>query len=85
MSWFWISGDMSSEFQSQSGFCLIRVECNVHSLRSTSGLTHCQPLYGQHCGVAIFGVLFTVFYADTFACPVLAARGFTRNLKQRYQ
>ena len=35
---FWISGDVSSGFQSQSGFCLIcRGECNVHSPRSTSG------------------------------------------------
>ena len=40
---FWISGDVSSGFQSQSGFCLIRYfcggECNVHSPRSTSGAT----------------------------------------------
>ena len=37
---FWISGDVSSVFQSQSGFCLIRFckgECNVHSLSSASG------------------------------------------------
>ena len=37
---FWISGDISSGFQSQSGFCFIcfcRSKCNVHSLRSTSG------------------------------------------------
>ena len=38
---FWISGDVSSGFQSQSGFCLIRYfcggECNVHSPRFTSG------------------------------------------------
>ena len=37
---FWISGDVSSGFQSQSGFCLIRYfsggECNVHSPRFTS-------------------------------------------------
>ena len=25
-------------------------ECNVHSLRSTSGATRCRPLDGQHCG-----------------------------------
>ena len=25
-------------------------ECNVHSLRSTSGATYCQPLDIQHCG-----------------------------------
>ena len=40
---FWISGDVSSGFQSQSGFCLIRYfcggECNVHSPRFTSGAT----------------------------------------------
>ena len=40
---FWISGDVSSGFQSQSGFCLIcyfcRGECNVHSPRFTSGAT----------------------------------------------
>ena len=40
---FWISGDVSSGFQSQSGFCLIRYfcggECNVHSPRFTSGTT----------------------------------------------
>ena len=38
---FWISGDVSSGFQSQSGFCLIRYfcggKCNVRSPRSTSG------------------------------------------------
>ena len=40
---FWISGDVSSGFQSQSGFCLICYfcggECNVHSPRLTSGAT----------------------------------------------
>ena len=40
---FWISGDVSSGFQSQSGFCLICYfcggECNVHSPRFTSGAT----------------------------------------------
>ena len=40
---FWISGDISSGFQSQSGFCLIRYfcggECNIHSPRFTSGAT----------------------------------------------
>ena len=40
---FWISGDISSGFQSQSGFCLIRYfcggECNVHTPRFTSGAT----------------------------------------------
>ena len=37
---FWISGDVSSGFQSQSGFCLIHLfcggKCNVHSPRSNS-------------------------------------------------
>ena len=45
---FWISGDVSSGFQSQSGFCIIhffcRGECNVHSLRSTSGATRANLL-----------------------------------------
>ena len=37
---FCISGNVSSGFQSQSGFCLIHGdECNVHSLRSTLGAT----------------------------------------------
>ena len=40
---FWISGDVSSGFQSQSGFFLIRFFCggenDVHSLRSTSSVT----------------------------------------------
>ena len=40
---FWISGDISSGFQSQSGFCIICLfcgdECNVHSPRSPSGAT----------------------------------------------
>ena len=40
---FWISGDVSSGFQSQSGFCLIHYfcggKCNVHSPRFTSGAT----------------------------------------------
>ena len=40
---FWISGDVSSGFQSQSGFCLIRYfcggECKVHSPRFTSSAT----------------------------------------------
>ena len=44
---FWTSGDVSSGFQSQSGFCLIRT-CrgvrNIRSLRFTSGATH-LPVY----------------------------------------
>ena len=31
-------------------FALCGGECNVHSLRSTYGATHCRPLDGQHCG-----------------------------------
>ena len=46
---FWISGDVSSGFQSQSGFCLIRYfcrgECNVRSPRSTSW----QPARSWYC------------------------------------
>ena len=44
-SLFWTSGDVSSGFQSQSGFCLIQAQqrctcCYVtHSLRFTSGVT----------------------------------------------
>ena len=45
---FWISGDVSSGFQSQS-YQHCRGKCNVHFLRSTSGATHCQPLDRQHC------------------------------------
>ena len=40
---FWISGNVSSGFQSQSGFCLIHYfcggKCNVHSPRFTSVAT----------------------------------------------
>ena len=39
----WISGDVSSGFQRQSGVCLICMfsgcKCNLHSPRSTSGAT----------------------------------------------
>ena len=49
---FWISGDVSSGFQSPE--CVLPYlhcgsKCNVHSPRSTSGATHCQPLDRQHC------------------------------------
>ena len=50
---FGISGDVSSGFQSQSGFLHhlhYASNGNVHSLRSTSGTAHCQPLDGQLCG-----------------------------------
>ena len=49
----WISSDVSSGFQSQSGFCLIHIakaNCNVHSPKSTSGATNCQPFDSQQCG-----------------------------------
>ena len=51
---FWISGDVSSGFQSQSGLSYLHHggECNVHSLRSTSGATRCQPLDGKHYGAS---------------------------------
>ena len=41
-------------FQTQSGLpnSLCADRRNIHSLRSTSGATHCQPLDNQHCGVA---------------------------------
>ena len=49
---FWISGDVSSGFQSQSGLPYSHCggERNVRSLRATSGATRCQPLDGKHCG-----------------------------------
>ena len=47
---FWISGDVSSGFQSQSGFHLIRYfcrgKCNIHSPRFTSGATLANLLVG---------------------------------------
>ena len=64
---FWISGDGSSGFQSQSGFCLICYfcggECNVHSPRFTSGATladflaaGAQPVTSPHaCAEVGFG------------------------------
>ena len=50
---FWISGDISSGFQSQSGlsYSYFGGECNVCSLRSTSGATCCRSIGNQHCGV----------------------------------
>ena len=56
---FWISGDVFSGFQSQSGFCLIHYfcggKCYVHSLRSTFGATCAdllvpgvQPVTSRH-------------------------------------
>ena len=44
---FWISGHISSGFQSRSGFYLIHFcggECNIYSLRSTSGATRANLL-----------------------------------------
>ena len=59
---FWISGDISSGFQSQSGLPYLHCggERNVHSLRSTSGATHCQPLDGKHCGATTGNLAFSV-------------------------
>ena len=49
---FWISGDVSSGFQSQSGFCLIHLfcggECNVHSPKIHLWCYSCLPLDDQH-------------------------------------
>ena len=55
VSLFWISSHVCSGLQSQSGlpYSHYTGECNVCTLRSTSGATHCQPLHGQHCGVMI--------------------------------
>ena len=43
---FWISSDVSSGFQSQSGLPYSHCggKCNVHSLRSTSGATRANLL-----------------------------------------
>ena len=73
---FWISGDVSSGFQSQSGLPYSHCggERNVRSLRSTSGATRCQPLDGKHCG-APTGVTCCVdapFSAD--AVPILCVQ-----------
>ena len=48
---FWISGDVSSGFQSHRGLPYLhcRGEHNVCSLRYTYGATCCQPLDGKHC------------------------------------
>ena len=56
---FWISGDVSSGFQSQSGFWFIHYfcggKCNIHSPRFTSSATladllaaGAQPVTSQH-------------------------------------
>ena len=50
---FWISGDVSSGFQSQSGFCLIRyflrsnAQCNVHSPKIHLWCYTYRPLGGR--------------------------------------
>ena len=60
-----VSGDVSSGFQSQSGFCLICYfcggECNVHSSRFTSGATladllaaGAQPVHFPTCKILIY-------------------------------
>ena len=57
---FWISGDVFSWFESQSGFCLIcffcRGKCNVHSQRSTSGATHANRLVTSTCAEVRLGL-----------------------------
>ena len=62
---FWISGDVSSGFQSQSGLPYSHCggERNVRSLRSTSGATRCRPLDGKHCGAPVY----TSFYLYVFS------------------
>ena len=74
---FWISGDVSSGFQSQSGFCLICYfcggECNVHSPRFTSGATladllaaGAQPVTSPHaCAEVGLGTSSQVLVGDT--------------------
>ena len=61
---FWISGDISSVFQSQSGlpYLHFRGKCNVRSLRSTSCATLCQPLDSKHCGVPTSSYLAQGYY-----------------------
>ena len=71
---FWISGDVSSGFQSQSGlpYSHCRGKCNVCSLRSIPGATLCQPLDSKHCGmptgfiscprILLAPVIYTFFY-----------------------
>ena len=70
---FWISGDVSSGFQSQSGLPYSPPhgsKCNVHSPRSTSGATHADLLIKTpHCVVNFFFFFFFKFLADT--CPFL--------------
>ena len=48
---FWISGDVSSVFTKQSGFCLICIaEANVMYIPCDPViLLLCQPLEGKHC------------------------------------
>ena len=51
---FWTSGDVSSGFQSQSGFCLIHAWWrlhNIYSLRFTSGATP-LPVYNASIAVS---------------------------------
>ena len=48
MPLFWISGDVFSGFQSQNGYLHCQGNCNVYSLKSTSGATPVKPLDGSH-------------------------------------
>ena len=87
---FWISGDVSSGFQSQSGFCLIRYfcggECNVHSPRFTSGATladllaaGAQPVTSPHaCAEVGLGSVSNVRSHEqkTNALPLCQRPGF---------
>ena len=89
---FWISGDVSSGFQSQSGFCLIRYfcggECNVHSPRFTSGATladllaaGAQPVTSPHaCAEVGLGSVSNVRSHEqkTNALPLCQRPGLTR-------
>ena len=74
---FWISGDVSSGFQSQSGFCLIRYfcggECNVHSPRFTSGATladllaaGAQPVTSPHACAEVGLQTLNSFYISIY-------------------
>ena len=88
---FWISGDVSSGFQSQSGFCLIRYfcggECNVHSPRFTSGATladvlaaGAQPVTSPHaCAEVGLGSVSNVRSHEqkTNALPLCQRPGFS--------
>ena len=91
---FWISGDVSSGFQSQSGFCRIRYfcggECNLHSPRFTSGATlanllvaGAQPVTSPHaCAEVGLGSVSNVQSHEqkTNALPLCQRPGFVMPL-----